>query len=210
MTACKWTRCNSIQHSSVGKIFQYCLELASDGVQHWHLAQYVGGHLPVSDDRCDGLSPAGPADVAPGGMPLATPPLTDGHLASEEAGLQVQFGVELARWLILLCEESWPPDRAWARMPCLCCYNQCTCLQHCQAELDSRKRLAMSKLGLQGTGLTSVGSDEHTKDSFTSRTKMVLSSLQTNFEAAAEAGSVKKRRLSSSFPHRLAPEVGCI
>lgn len=48
----------------------------------------------MSDDRYDGLSPAGPADVASGGMPLATPPLTDGHVASEEAGLQVQFDVQ--------------------------------------------------------------------------------------------------------------------
>ena len=59
----------------------------------------------------------------------------------------------------------------------------------------------------QGTELKSVGGDEHTKDSFTSRTKMVLSSLQTNFEAAAEQGSVKKRRLSSNSPHRSTAEV---
>ncbi len=59
----------------------------------------------------------------------------------------------------------------------------------------------------QGTELKSVGGDEHIKDSFTSRTKMVLSSLQTNFEAAAEQGSVKKRRLSSNSSHGSAPQV---
>ncbi len=59
---------------------------------------------------------------------------------------------------------------------------------------------------IQGMELKSMGGDEHTKDSFTSRTKMVLSSLQTNFAAAAEQGSVKKRRLSSSLQNR-APEV---
>lgn len=61
----------------------------------------------------------------------------------------------------------------------------------------------------QGTELKSVGGDEHTKDSFTSRTKMVLSSLQTNFEAAAEQGSVKKRRLSANSPHTSTAEVMC-
>ena len=60
---------------------------------------------------------------------------------------------------------------------------------------------------LQGTQLALTGGDEHTKDSFTSRTKMVLSSLQTNFETAAEMGSVKKRRLSSGSLRRPAPEV---
>ncbi len=59
----------------------------------------------------------------------------------------------------------------------------------------------------QGTELKSVGGDEHIKDSFTSRTRMVLSSLQTNFEAAAEQGSVKKRRLSSNSSHGSAPQV---
>lgn len=63
------------------------------------------------------------------------------------------------------------------------------------------------EVGSQGTELKSVGGDEHTKDSFTSRTKMVLSSLQTNFEAAAEQGSVKKRRLSSNSSHGSAPQV---
>ena len=62
----------------------------------------------------------------------------------------------------------------------------------------------------QGTELKSVGGDEHTKDSFTSRTKMVLSSLQTNFEAAAEQGSVKKRRLSSNSSHGSAPQVALL
>ncbi|KAL0026365.1 hypothetical protein WJX79_003149 [Trebouxia sp. C0005] len=63
------------------------------------------------------------------------------------------------------------------------------------------------EVGSQGTELKSVGGDAHTKDSFTSRTKMVLSSLQTNFEAAAEPGSVKKRRLSSNSSHGSAPQV---
>ena len=36
---------------------------------------------------------------------------------------------------------------------------------------------------------------------------MVLSSLQTNFEAAAEQGSGKKRRLSANSPHRSTAEV---
>ena len=62
----------------------------------------------------------------------------------------------------------------------------------------------------QGTELKSVGGDEHTKDSFTSRTKMVLSSLQINFEAAAEQGSVKKRRLSINASHGSAPQVALL
>ena len=71
----------------------------------------------------------------------------------------------------------------------------------------------MCTLDLQATELASLGGGESSKDSFTSRTKMVLSSLQTNFQAAAEQGSVKKRRLSSGSPHRPGPEVdhcGCI
>ena len=75
------------------------------------------------------------------------------------------------------------------------------------------KRLLVCLHDLQGTELASLGGGKNTKDSFTSRTKMVLSSLQTNFQAAAEQGSVKKRRLSSGSPHRPGPEVdhcGCI
>lgn len=64
-----------------------------------------------------------------------------------------------------------------------------------------------ASLYLQSTELASLGGGVNTKDSFTSRTKMVLSSLQTNFEAAAEQGSVKKRRLSSGSPHRPGLEV---
>ena len=45
--------------------------------------------MPLSDDRYEGLSPAGPAEDELGGLPSATPPLTDGHTASEGAGSQV-------------------------------------------------------------------------------------------------------------------------
>lgn len=61
---------------------------------------------------------------------------------------------------------------------------------------------------LQGTELASVGGADSAKDNFTNRTKMVLSSLQTNFEAAAELGSVKKRRLSSGSQYKSGVEVG--
>lgn len=64
------------------------------------------------------------------------------------------------------------------------------------------------KLDLQGTELASVGGADSAKDNFTNRTKMVLSSLQTNFEAAAELGSVKKRRLSSGSQYAPGLEVG--
>lgn len=43
----------------------------------------------MSDDRYEGLSPAGPAEDELGGLPGATPPLTDGHTASDGAGSQV-------------------------------------------------------------------------------------------------------------------------
>ena len=49
----------------------------------------TGDAGPASDERFDGLSPAGPAEDEQGGMPLATPPMTDGHGASEDAGSQV-------------------------------------------------------------------------------------------------------------------------
>lgn len=62
---------------------------------------------------------------------------------------------------------------------------------------------------LQGTELALVGGAESAKDNFTNRTKMVLSSLQTNFEAAAQLGSVKKRRLSSGSQHIPGVEVSC-
>lgn len=61
--------------------------------------------------------------------------------------------------------------------------------------------------GSQGTELKSTGGDADARDSFTYRTRMVLSSLQTNFEAAAEQNSLKKRRLSSTSPHHPSPEV---
>ena len=60
---------------------------------------------------------------------------------------------------------------------------------------------------MQGTTLRSTGGDTDARDSFTNRTKMVLSSLQTSFEAAAEQGSVKKRRLSSDCSQRPASQV---
>ena len=43
----------------------------------------------MSDDRYEGLSPAGPAEDDLRGLPGATPRLTDGHTASEGAGSQV-------------------------------------------------------------------------------------------------------------------------
>ena len=60
---------------------------------------------------------------------------------------------------------------------------------------------------VQGTELRSTEGDTDARDSFTNRTRMVLSSLQTNFEAAAEQGSVKKRRLSSDRSQRPTSQV---
>ncbi len=45
--------------------------------------------MTMGDDRPEGLSPAGPADDGVDGMPMVTPPLTDGHSIPEEAGSQV-------------------------------------------------------------------------------------------------------------------------
>lgn len=104
-----------------------------------------GGDVPMSDDRHEGLSPAGPSEHELG-LPEATPPWTDAHAVSEGAGSQ-------------------------------------------------------------GTELASVGGADSAKDNFTNRTKMVLSSLQTNFEAAAELGSVKKRRLSSGSQYAPGLEI---
>ena len=42
----------------------------------------------MSDDRHEGLSPAGPADDEQS-LPVATPPWTDAHTVSEGAGSQV-------------------------------------------------------------------------------------------------------------------------
>lgn len=44
----------------------------------------------MSDDRHEGLSPAGPAEDELG-APVATPPWTDGHADSEGAGFQVLY-----------------------------------------------------------------------------------------------------------------------
>lgn len=43
----------------------------------------------MSPDHHEELSPAGPAEDEMDGQPNATPPLTDGHTASGEAGSQV-------------------------------------------------------------------------------------------------------------------------
>ena len=45
----------------------------------------------MSDECHEGLSPAGPAEDESAGMPSATPPYTDGHTVSEEAGSQVLY-----------------------------------------------------------------------------------------------------------------------
>lgn len=45
--------------------------------------------MAMGEDRHEGLSPAGPAEDGLSGMPMATPPFTDGHPNPEEAGSQV-------------------------------------------------------------------------------------------------------------------------
>lgn len=74
----------------------------------------------MSDDRFEGLSPAGPAEDESVGLPGATPPLTDGHTASEGAGSQV---------LLARCNHCWYAlyDKVYATLK-LCELQSAACL----------------------------------------------------------------------------------